>query len=171
MGKRDHERGSLPFQFQPIPKDVLAMTVFHDLPSNAKALMLDLIAQYTGKNNGRLCPSYEAMRRCGWRSKGTVHRAKEALLAAPFVVLTRKGHPPRTTDWIGFTWWKLDFERSMDIDPRAFPYLNFTRLKLVDPNEGRDATQKRVSSPRNETVNTGKVIPSPPEMGPIEGAK
>jgi hypothetical protein len=142
MARRDYVKGALPYTFVGIPKDVLAMTEFQALPSAAKALMLDLMAQYTGKNNGRLCPSWECMQHCGWASKGTLARAKAALLEAPFAVLTRKGHAPRTADWIGFTWWQLHFHQSMDIEPQKFPYLNFQRMALPDPNSGRDSARK-----------------------------
>lgn len=171
MARRDYDKGALPFGFLPIPKDVLDMSEFQSLPSGAKALMLDLMAQYTGRNNGRLCPSYEVMQRTGWTSKGTVQRAKEALLQAPFAILTRQGHPPRTVDWIGFTWWKLDFEKSMDVDPRSFPYLNFQRVTPVDPNPGRELSKKRFLSPQNRGVRTPKVILSPLKTGAMESAK
>ena len=159
MAKRDFRKGSLPFEFIPLPKAVLLMREFTELPSSAKALLLDLAAQYSGKNNGKLCPSWEVMKRSGWVSKGTLQRARDALLKAPFVVLTRKGHPPRTVDWIAFTWWKLDFDpRAMDawIDPRRFPYLNFVRLELP--------AEKRIVSPRNGGLRTENLIPRPPEL-------
>lgn len=168
MGKRDYGKGSLPFQFVAVPREVLTMSEFQRLPSSAKALMLDLMGQYTGKNNGRLCPAFEVMRRYGWCSKGTLQRAKLALLEAPFAVQTRKGHPPRTVDWVGFTWWKLDYEGSMDLEPRSFPYLNFQRMKRADPNSGRDLARKRDVWSENRTDRTGKVVLRPPETGPME---
>lgn len=165
MARRDYRKGALPFEFIPIPKAVLAMPDFIGLPSGAKVLMLDLAAQYTGKNNGRLCPAWEVMKRSGWVSKGTLQRARDALLEMPFVVHTRKGHPPRTVDWIAFTWWKLDYEKSMDawIDPRGFPYLNFNFIRPIVKCTGSTG-EKQVLSPRNEGVSTVKVIPRPPEM-------
>jgi hypothetical protein len=171
MAKRDFRKGGIPYEFAPIPKDVLNMPEFQALPSSAKALMLDLMGQYTGKNNGRLCPAFEVMQRAGWVSKGTLQRAREALLEAPFAVLTRKGHPPRTVDWIGFTWWKLDYDKSMDghIDPRSFPYLNFIKMVMADPNTGRELAKKQILSPRNEGVRTRKVILRPPEIGAMKG--
>lgn len=171
MAKRDYERGGIPYAFVAIPKEVLSMPEYQSLPASSKALLLDLANQYTGKNNGRLTPSMQAMDRCGWASKGTLQRAKAALLEAPFVVLTRKGHPPRTTEWIAFTWWKCDYEKTMDIDPKSFPYLNFLPMRMGDPNTGRDQAKKQSMSPRNETVRTGKVVPRPPEMRPMEDAK
>lgn len=171
MAKHDFAKGALPYGFAPIPKDVLKMPEFQHMPSSAKALMLTLMGQFTGKNNGRLTPAFEAVKDAGWVSKGTLQRARDALLEAPFAVLTRKGSPPRTVDWIGFTWWKLDYERSMDIDPRRFPYLNFLRMAMSDPNAGREHAKKRDVSPRNEGDNTRKVILRPPEMGEIGTAK
>lgn len=56
MANRDYRKGALPFAFVPIPREVLNSAEYQSLPSKAKALMLDLAAQYTGKNNGRLCP-------------------------------------------------------------------------------------------------------------------
>lgn len=137
MSARDYKKkGAIPYTFIAIPVEVLRSPEYQALPAGAKAMMNDLAAQYTGKNNGRLCPAYQAMQRCGWSSKGTVQRARDALLTASFVVHTRKGHPPRTVDWIAFTWWKLDYDRSMDghIGPKSFPYLNFMEVPDRDPN-------------------------------------
>jgi hypothetical protein len=107
------------------------------LPSSTKALAIDLMGQYSGRNNGRFSPSFVVMKRCGWTSKATLIAAKRALLDCSFVMLTRKGHPPRTAESIAFTWWELDYEKSMDIDPKRFPYLNFIKMEQADPNNGR----------------------------------
>lgn len=165
MKRRELRKGSLPFEFVALPRDVLRMPEYQRLPPNAVRLMLSLMSQYTGNNNGRLCPSWEALKDHGWSSKQTLAKARDDLLEAPFAVLTRKGMPPRKTDWIGLTWWKLNYEKSMDIDPRAFPYLNFMRMQMADPNEGRDQAQKRDVTPRNQGISTGKLILRPPEIG------
>jgi hypothetical protein len=137
MAKRDYKKGGIPFTFAALPMDVIRSEQWQALSHGARALAIDLMAQYTGKNNGRLCPSFEAMERHGWKSKHTLIAAKRALLECPFVVLTRKGHPPRTADWIAFTWWPLNWEPSMDIGPKSLPYLNFVRVERRDPNTGR----------------------------------
>ena len=138
MSKSDHRKGSLPFQFLALPKDVLLSAEFQALPASSKGLKLILMSQYTGKNNGRLCPSFAVMQRSSWKSKTTLIRAKVALLECSFVVLTRKGHAPRTAEWIGFTWWKLDQHPSMDITHKEFQYLNFMKVVMKDPNTGRE---------------------------------
>lgn len=137
MARSDYKKGGLPFEFVSLPKDVLLSNEWQALPARARILALDLMGQYTGKNNGRLCLAYEPLQRCGWKSERTLIDAKRDLLECSFVVHTRKGHRPRTADWVGFTWWKLDWEKSMDIEPRGFPYLNFKKVTPIDPNVGR----------------------------------
>jgi hypothetical protein len=137
MSKSDHRKGTLSFPFVAIPKDVLRSAEWLNLPHSARALAIDLMIQYTGKNNGRLCPGFPVMQKYGWTSKETLARAKKALLECSFVIQTRLGHAPRTAEWIGFTWWKLDYDKSMNVDPRYFPYLNFVSVERLDPNEGR----------------------------------
>ena len=135
MAARDYRKGAIPFPFVALPKEVLRSAEFAAMPASAKALMLDLAVQYTGKNNGRLCVSFEVLKRAGWASKHTVMRARDALLECSFVVRTRKGHPPRTPEWAGFTWWKLDWEESMDIGPRGWPYLSFLKTLPEVPKQ------------------------------------
>lgn len=139
MTKSSYMKGALPFEFLAVPKAILRSAEYLALSHSARSLMNDLMGQYSGKNNGRLTPSFTAMESLGWVSKTTLQRAKDHLLDAPFVVLTRKGHAPRTAEWIGFTWWRLNYHESMDIDPRRFPYLNFMSPAVADPNTGRVA--------------------------------
>lgn len=156
MAKTDYRKGAVPFAFVALPKDVLRSTEFGSMQPSAKALMLDLAAQYTGKNNGRLCPGFEVMKRSGWTSKHTVLRAKEALLDSTFAICTRKGHPPRTTDWIGFTWWKLDWDQSMDVSALGWPYLNFVTALSVVP--------KQHHKPSKQAPGGAKTAPIDPQI-------
>ena len=154
MSRSSYHKGALKFDFVALPKAVLKSAEWCDLPPGARILAIDLAAQYTGKNNGRLTPAFEAMQQQRWVSKGTLIRAKKALLEASFIVLTRKGHAPRTAEWVGFTWWPLNFEPSMDVDPKYFPYLNFQTVQSarIDPNRGREnATGRHLLRSRNET--------------------
>lgn len=129
----------IPYSFVALPKAVLHCEEFRRLSSSAKTLLLELASQYTGGNNGRLTPAWSVLQKTGWASNNTVLSAKKELLNCPFVVMTRKGHPPRTCEWIGFTWWKINWNKEMDIQPREFPYLNFLSIQSqsIDPNVGR----------------------------------
>ena len=167
MSKRSHTKGAIPYEFVAVPKEVIRSPEWQALPHSARALVMDLMAQYTGRNNGRLCPAFTVMERCGWASKTTLLAAKRALLEAPFAILTRKGHPPRTAEWIAFTWWQLNYEASMDIDPKRFPYLNFVKLTRIDPNEGRGPAPSVV---QNLDRYKEKQASGGLEIGPMEAA-
>lgn len=52
-------------------------------------LLIDLAAQYNGSNNGDLCAPMTLMRRHGWRSPATLHRARKGLVRKGFIELTR----------------------------------------------------------------------------------
>jgi hypothetical protein len=168
MAKRDHAKGALPFAFAAMPLAVIRSAEWQALPHAARALAVDLMAQYTGKNNGRLCPAFTVMERCGWASRTTLVQAKRALLECSFVVLARKGHPPRTAEWIAFTWWKLDYEPSMDLDPKQFGYLNFVKLERTDPNPGRKESSMKTDCVVQKLDRCGpKQAPGGPETGPM----
>jgi len=168
MAKRDHRKGALPFKFVAIPVPVLESPAYRVLPSAARALLIDLLMQFTGKNNGRLCVSFVAMQRYGWTSARKLDKAKHELLATPFVLVTRKGKPPRTAEWVGVTWLALDYEKTMDVDPRAWPYLNFMTIEAgaVDPNEGRE---KQFVQSRNGIDEKAFPRGINPEMGSMGG--
>lgn len=166
MATSKYKKGQLPYEFVAMPKAIVLSSEWQGMAPSAMRLALDLMAQYTGKNNGRLCPAFIVMQRQGWRSETTLIKAKRALLEASFVVHTRQGKKPHTADWIGFTWWKLDWEKSMDIDPRGFPYLNF--MKFAKPGMAASAKtlpdlQKLESSPPNRPSR-------PTETGALEAA-
>ena len=140
MAKRDHRKGALPFRFVAIPVPVLESSEYRALPPSARSLLVDLLMQFSGKNNGRLCISRMALGRYGWTSSDTLDRAKRALLSCQFILMTRKGRPPRTAEWVGVTWLPLDYDKSMEVDPRAWPYMNFQTIEAgaIDPNQGRE---------------------------------
>lgn len=160
------KKRALGFPFIPLPKDVVRSPEWTSLPSSAKALVIDLASQYNGNNNGRLCPSFEVMKRYGWSSKDTLARAKKALLTRSFIVMTRKGHPPRTAEWLGLTWWPLHWHESMDIKPTGWPWRNFMKPELHDPNAGRQGSRKPATCvPRNPGRSDHKSPPGSPEAG------
>ncbi|MPT37784.1 MAG: hypothetical protein E2603_04525 [Achromobacter sp.] len=164
MAKRDHRKGALPFRFVPIPIEVLESAEYRALPDPARSLLIDLLMQHTGKNNGRLTTSFIVMKRYGWSSADKLDRAKRALLECPFVIRTRKGCPPRTAEWIGVTWFQLSYDKSMDAGVLPWPYLNFMTLQSgsVDPNGER---QKQLLSPARRIDEN----PVPRDINPLDG--
>ncbi|HHA2740081.1 TPA: hypothetical protein ACOFBV_001276 [Stenotrophomonas maltophilia] len=64
---------------------------FGRLSGNAVKLLLELARQYRPGRNGDLSIPWSMLSTRGWKSKATVHSSKLELLAAGWIIETRKG--------------------------------------------------------------------------------
>lgn len=83
--------------FAPLPYVVLRSAGFARLGPHAVKLLMDLLAQYKGDNNGDLCASWTLMKERGWRSRDTLNKARRALLDGEWITITRQGGRRRPT--------------------------------------------------------------------------
>lgn len=90
-----------------VPTSVLLSAAYRSLPMRAKALLLDLGAQFTGFNNGHQSASFRLMKPQGWTSKQTLQAALQDLLEKGLIELTRQGGRNRCS-LVGFTWMPID---------------------------------------------------------------
>ncbi len=83
-------------RFLSIPHAVADTQKFRGLKSRAVRLLVDLLRQHNGYNNGDFSIAWKLMKERGWRSKETLYRARNELIEVGFVVMTRKGdkHKP-----------------------------------------------------------------------------
>ncbi len=93
--------------FAGIPHAVLRTRKYASLSGWAVKLLVDVVAQYTGRNNGDLTAAWAVMHPKGWRSKGTLHAACNELIRVGFIVLTRQGGKNRCS-LFGITWQPID---------------------------------------------------------------
>lgn len=70
-------------------------------------LIIDLAAQYTGKNNGDLCAAWTLMQPRGWRSSATLNKTLRSLQQKGWVVLTRQGGR-HLASLYALTFWGID---------------------------------------------------------------
>ncbi len=54
-------------------------------------LLMDLLSQYKGQNNGDLAAAYSVLQHRGWHSKGTLSRAIKELIAVGLIEISRQG--------------------------------------------------------------------------------
>lgn len=76
--------------FLALPRWLLHSKLYADLSPNAKSLLVDIGAGFTGANNGRLTATYEHMKCRGWKSPKVFYRAIAELLDAGLLVRTAK---------------------------------------------------------------------------------
>jgi len=87
------------------------------LSHTAKSLLVDVVMQYNGKNNGDFTITFSMMRKRGWNSNSTIVRAMDKLIEAGFMMLTRQGGRNKCNLY-GLTWEPID-ECGGKLDVRA----------------------------------------------------
>lgn len=64
---------------------------FGNLSGHAVKLLIELMSNYNGSNNGDLSAAYSVVHKRGWKSKGTLNRAIQELIQAGFIETSRQG--------------------------------------------------------------------------------
>lgn len=100
-GRRDSR------SFVAVPHALLESEAYAKLGGWAVRLLFDLFSQYRGKNNGDLSMEWIRMSGKGWRSKDTLYRARDELIANGLIVLTRQGGK-HACNLYAVTWLSVD---------------------------------------------------------------
>lgn len=139
MAKRDRYKAARDKRpaggYTAFPHVVLRSQSFARLSSIAVKLLCDLLAQYRGDNNGDLSIAWKLMKDRGWKSEGTLNRAKDELLASEFIEITRQGARPNKAALYGITFYALDENPKLEVTARGFPRnaWNKDTLPVIDP--------------------------------------
>lgn len=130
--------------FVGIVRSVFDSPAFTALSPHACKLLLELVGQYRGDNNGNLTAAWSIVSRRGWRSRTTLWRCKAELIETGFVYVTRKGHMPSTCELLALTWFPLDVSPKFDPEAlhcfKAKAYRENTPLPMPAPIPKRDWT-------------------------------
>ena len=103
--------------FAAFPHNVLESTEYAELTSSEVKLLLDVFAQFNGRNNGDLTCAWSVMKRRGWRSKDTLTRALRGLLERAFITKTRQGGKHRCSLY-AVTWREIhECDGKLDVRP------------------------------------------------------
>jgi hypothetical protein len=137
-----------------LPNIVIRSRQFADLSAHATKLLVDLLAQYNGSNNGDLCATWSVMQERAWKSRDTLAKALKELLDTGFVTQTRQGgrHAPSL---YAVTFYALDANSKLDVGPDSYPRGAWAR---GEPGDGAERRKRwhagRVNSP---SINTPAV--------------
>jgi hypothetical protein len=71
--------------------EILRNENFVNLSPHATKLLINLLSQFNGRNNGDLAMPWSTMQKRGWNSKATLYSARDELLNRGWVVKTRQG--------------------------------------------------------------------------------
>ena len=126
--KRD-DKAFFPFRY-----DVLRSPLFKQLSSKAKALLLELVGQYNGYNNGDFSISFKQMKNKGWSSPTTLNEAKKELVETELVLITRQGGRNQCSLY-GISFLAIDeCNGKLDVNPTEKPPDNWKKhhYKLIN---------------------------------------
>lgn len=93
---RKHPKRSKDLFIQ-IPHPVLRSVAYKGLGSWARVLLIELILQYNGKNNGDLSAPYSLMKQRGFNSSGTLSKAGQELQKNGLIQVTKLPRKTGTT--------------------------------------------------------------------------
>jgi len=105
-------------QFISIPHTCLDHPNFTRLSTKAIRLLIDVTRQYNGFNNGDLSITFSKLKKRGWKSEGTLNRAKKELLHFQWITRTRVGPTIRSTILYALTFHNIDYcKGKLDVKP------------------------------------------------------
>lgn len=105
------DKGNLPGGFIGIPRMLAEHRDYLSLSTSAKVVLLALINQYKGKNNGDLSAAHRLLKPWGIKSSTTAQKAIKELLEANIIVRTREGrflNPGGCCALYALTWQPID---------------------------------------------------------------
>lgn len=157
MSRKGYRGSKYNEPFVGIVRSVFESSAFVALSPHAVKLLMELVGQYRGDNNGNLTVAMSVMAKRGWRSRTTLYRCKRELIEAGFVHVTRVGRMPSTCELLALTWFPLDVSPKFDPEAlhtfKAKAYMANTPLPMPTiapkldwtlPNGGRGVTEKRM---------------------------
>jgi hypothetical protein len=160
---RSNKRGDKAFNeaFAGIPMAVLYSPVFVALNKVERALLFEFMAQYNGRNNGRLICTKRKLKERGFNSSDVLHRAKKMLIEAGLIFETVQGHRPNWASWYALTWRPLDksdrYDPGVEDDFRVSGQRRFERVSAHQVHMARESLLRKkpvIPSGREEKSDT-----------------
>ena len=109
-------------RFAQLPHVVLNSADYISLSYKSKALLVDLVYQYNGKNNGDLTAALGFLKKRGWVRSATLSSAANELLEANLIIKTREGrfqNPYSRCALCAITWQPINECEGKDLEVRA----------------------------------------------------
>ena len=93
--------------FVMLPKALMLHKNFKTLSPRATKLVVDLVSQYNGFNNGDLCAPLSLMKKRGWKSSDQLFKAKKELVDRGMILVSRQGGLNKANLY-ALTWFPID---------------------------------------------------------------
>ena len=151
--------------YSAIPHAVLDSVAFMGASHPAKALLLEIVRQLNGRNNGRLQLSDKWLKVRGWTSKDVTFSAKRVLLERKLIMLAKQGGLNHGASWYLVTWLAVsNFEgldiTAMDYHPGAWSFMDKLPLPKNASSAPAGGVVKHATAPRDGVANQPTTPPA-----------
>lgn len=120
MSAKKRPQEAVSGSYTPIPHAVLDCKAFVGASDRAKAMLLELLRQHNGGNNGRLQLSVAWLKARGWTSTDQIQKAKIELLDRGLIFKTKQGGLNIGPDWFALTWLQISNFSNLDVKPNGY---------------------------------------------------
>lgn len=120
MAKIKRPAESVQGRYTAVPHSLLDSTSFVGASHMARSLILELMRQHDGKNNGHLHLSCRWLKTRGWSSNDSIQKAKLELLTRGLIIKTREGGLNNGADKYALTWMAITNFVGLDIQAKDY---------------------------------------------------
>ena len=144
--------------FAGVPHIVLESENWAQCSGMAVKLLMDLLSQFKGGNNGDLCAALTVMGKKGWTRGQTISIAVRELIHYGLIEMTRQGGLHRASLY-AVTWLAIDFcKGKLDVPETNLPssLWKITKSPFQRPIKKRLAAKRPMTKPKNGTNNNSQ---------------
>ena len=155
--------------FVKLPVHVFNSPAYVNLSNIGKALLIEVVMQSRGDNNGRYLLSMKYLNARGWNSADVVTKAKRELIESKLIYQTVQGHRPNKASWYAVTWECLDKLNGFDEGAEAgFRRGAYNTTPLPKPKATREELFKKWEpAGKKQNQNHFVIPPGGIERAPI----
>ena len=150
-----------------LPHSVLDSAAFIECSFMAKALLLEVVRQHNGTNNGHIRLARRWLAKRGWRSVSSINSARDELLSIRLLVQTRHGGLRNGSHLYALTWLTITNFVGLDIGRSEYhPGAYLLSSPPTPPKKnGRlsHSPRKRVSGLSDSPRESGSCLSHSPE--------
>ncbi len=118
--KRKQPTEAVAGSYTPLPHALLDSTAFMGASDRCKCMMLELMRQHSGRNNGQLQLAVGWLKKRGWKSVDAIQKAKAELVERGLALMTKKGGLNIGPDRWALTWLAITDFSNLDIRPGSY---------------------------------------------------
>lgn len=146
--RRQKAKGRAAATYLGIPHYVVRSEEFGQLDGWETKYLVEVAAAYNGRNNGDLSYPWSLAEQRGWRSSSTHNKARDALVEAGWLVITRHGRRGRICNLYAVTWWPIDEVKAkfVEVAPTATASNAWQKTKRDPAMWGSDSAMRTRST-------------------------